>query len=393
MPGLLKWLFIVCNITWVVGQPSLAAQNNSLAGDPVLQPPGVQENLPVFYQAAKERLTFPQSWLSGSFTDFSAWRRETRARVRALLLAQPPESDFNTEIIGQEDRNGYVVKKIIFNLTADSRVRAYVLTPKGEGPFPAVLLLHDHGARFDIGKEKMVRPFQEPLEKTAAAQAWVAKLYGNRFIGDELAKRGYVCLAVDALNWGDRGGSAKEEQQALASNLFHLGMSFAGVVAWEDLAAVHFLSALGKVDKKRVAAVGLSFGSFRSWQVAALSDDVAAAVCICEMAAVKELLTPGNNIVKGQSSFTLLHPGLINLLDWPDVAALACPKPLLFYNGEKDQLFPVAAVQPAFEKMRAIWNSQNAGDHLVTQFWPVGHEFTAEMQEQAFDWLDAQLRP
>ncbi len=369
------------------------SQGNDLPVDSSYHPGGVATNLPVFYPAAKERLTFPQSWLSGSYTDFSTWRKETREKILSLMLSKPPEAPFDVEIIAEEDRGECVAKKIFFNLTADSRVPGYLLMPKGKGPFPTVLLLHDHGAKFDIGKEKMIRPFRETAEKLASAEAWAAKLYGGRFIGDVLAKRGFVCLAVDALNWGDRSGAAKEEQQALASNLFHLGMSFAGLVAWEDLAAVRFLCSWPEVDKRRIAAVGLSFGSFRSWQVAALSDDVAAAVCICEIAAVKELMTPGNNLTKGQSSFCLLHPGLINLLDWPDVAALACPKPMLFYNGERDHLFPVSAVKPAYEKMHAIWNSQNAGDHLITQFWSAGHEFTVEMQDRAFDWLDAQLRP
>ena len=33
-----------------------------------------------------------------------------------------------------------------------------LLVPKGTGPFPAALMLHDHGARFDIGKENRMAP-------------------------------------------------------------------------------------------------------------------------------------------------------------------------------------------------------------------------------------------
>ncbi len=73
------------------------------------------------------------------------------------------------------------------------------------------------------------------------------------------------------------------------------------------------------------------------------------------------------------------------------MASLACPKPLLFFSGEKDKLFPVHAVKEAYAKMRNIWISRNAGEKLVTKLWPVPHEFNREMQDEAFAWLDQQM--
>ena len=62
-------------------------------------------------------------------------------------------------------------------------------------------------------------------EKIQSAKDWVKIYYGERFIGDELAKNGYVCLSTDMLNWSDRGGAGYVGQQALASNLkFNLVM-------------------------------------------------------------------------------------------------------------------------------------------------------------------------
>ena len=353
---------------------------------------GIAGNLPGFLPAAKARMTFPLSWLSGSFSDFEAWRIEARAIVHQAFMAEPPLVPFSPQIIDREDRGTYIAKKIMLNISGDSRVPGYLLIPKGDGPFPAVLLLHDHGAKFDIGKEKVVRPFHDKSERIESAEAWKDKIYGGRFIGDELAARGYVCLTVDALNWGDRSGAGYEGQQALASNLLNLGMSYAGLIAWEDINAARFLATLPEVDPQRIAAVGLSMGAWRAWQIAAMSDDIRAAVCICRMASTKELMVDGNNLTRGQSAFTTTHPGLINYLDVPDVAAIACPKSMLFYNGENDHLLPVAAVNEAFEKMQAVWASQNARDKLVTQFWPVKHEFSLAMQEEAFQWLDSQMQ-
>ena len=88
----------------------------------------------------------------------------------------------------------------------------------------------------------------------------------------------------------------------------------------------------------------------------------------------------------------LTHPGLYKCLDYPDVASIACPKPTLFFNGTEDVIFRVPMVEDAYAKMRAVWESQVVGDRLVPKIWPVPHVFSAEMQAEAFAWLDAQLK-
>jgi hypothetical protein len=355
------------------------------------QAPGVADYLPAFRSRLADRLTFPLSWLSGTYKSFGSWRKVARAKVMECLSTAPPTASFEPAFFAEQDRGTYVARKVVLNLTADSRVLGCMLVPKGKGPFLAVLLLHDHGARFDIGKEKVIQPWDDRPERIASAREWVDELYGGRFIGDELAKRGYVCFCTDALNWSDRGGAGYEGQNALAGNLMHLGGSWAGLIAWEDLRAAEFLAARPEVDPRRVAAMGLSMGAFRAWQVAALSDRIKAGVAVCWMATVKGLMAPGNNQTVGQSAFAMLHPGLFNYLDYPDVASLACPKPMLFYNGEQDGLFPVPSVRDAYAKMRTVWESQDAGDRLVTKLWNVPHVFNGEMQDAAFAWLDGQF--
>ena len=87
----------------------------------------------------------------------------------------------------------------------------------------------------------------------------------------------------------------------------------------------------------------------------------------------------------------MTHPGLFNHMDYPDVASIACPKPMLFYNGARDPLFPVSSAEKAFGKLRMVWESQGAGERLETRIWDAPHEFNAAMQDVAFEWLDRQL--
>ncbi|MBP9902351.1 MAG: dienelactone hydrolase family protein [Verrucomicrobia bacterium] len=371
----------------------LASALPAFAAPETFQSPGVVKNLPAFHARLAERMEYPLSWLHHDHSDFDSWRQQARAQVMKCLLPPPPVAPFAPVVVAEQDRGSYVARKVVFNVTRDSRVLAYLLVPKSAGPHPAVLLLHDHGAKFDIGKEKVIQPWADNSAKLESAGKWVENCYGRRFIGDELAKRGYVCFATDMLNWSDRGGGGFDGQEKLAANLLQFGTSFAGLIAHEDLRAAEFLATQPEVDPKRVGAMGLSVGGFRTWQLAALSDRIAAGVSVCWMATGKGLLVPGNNQTTGQSAFTMIHPGLANFLDYPDVASIACPKPMLFIGGRRDGLFPLPSIEEAFAKMRRVWESQKSEAQLETRLYDAPHEFNAPMQDEAFAWLDARFQP
>lgn len=368
----------------------LNSQSTNDTGD--YQKKALDGNLPIFYQSLKEKIDFTLSWEKGTEKDFNLWREKARKKMFELLLQKEDNIQFQPKVIEEVDRGKYIGKKIVFNLTKESRVVALMLIPKGKGPFPAVLLLHDHGAKFDIGKEKMIEPWDNE-ERIKSAKAWSEKFFSKKFVGDELAKRGYVVLAVDAFGWGDRGTLTYEIQQAVASNFFNLGSSLAGLMAYEDVRSAEFLASLPEVDKTKVGALGFSMGAFRAWQVAALSDKITCAISICWITTIKGVMTPGNNILRGQSAYFMLHPGVFNYFDFPDIASIACPKPMLFYNGGKDGLFPVDSVKDAYDKMKKVWDSQNASDKLATKIWEdQGHVFIDTMQDEAFKWLDKNLK-
>lgn len=350
---------------------------------------GVRDAMPSFYPALKARLAFTMAW-SPAVRDLPAWRQAGRDKLWELTLQAPDHTPFAPQVVGETDRGSYVARKVVFNLTADSRVAGLMLVPKGAGPFPAALMLHDHGSKFDIGKEKLVETWDDDA-RLASSRAWAARYFSGRYPGDALARRGYVVLAVDALGWGDRGGMTFDNQQALASNAFNLGTSLAGIMALEDARAAEFLAAQPQVDRRKVAAVGFSMGGFRAWQVAALSDAVTAMVVVNWMATTDGLMVPGNNQLRGSSAWNMLHPGILRYLDFPDVASLAAPKPALFLAGEQDGLFPLASVRTAFGRMAGVWNAWQAPDRFETRILPGKHEFLQPAQDGAYDWLDRQF--
>ncbi len=353
----------------------------------------VEGNLPASWQQMKSQMQYPDSWLSGHYSDFKTWQQHARQLFRHSLLTPDATKPFDAQNIAREDRGSYTAEKLALNITDDNRIAALMLTPKSPGPHPAIVLLHDHGSKFDIGKEKFIRPWGN-AEQLASAQAWADKFFSGRFIGDELAKRGYVVIAIDSPGWGDRGPMVYEQQQALASNYFNLGRSLAGEVAYEDMRTVDFLASLKGVDSQRIGVLGFSMGGYRAWQLAALSDKVAATAVISWFGTYNGLMTPGNNVLRGQSAFYMLHPGMAAKMDIPDIASIAAPKPMLIFSGGQDKLFPASAVNDAFAKVHRVWSSQKADNMLVTKTWPaLGHVFYQQQQEEVFPWLDKWLKP
>lgn len=357
----------------------------------------VTGNMPVFYQQMKQQLTYPLAWGKAEEKDFAKWKAQARhVLAECMQNLQPAPKAYAMEVTDREQRDGYEARKIRFNLSEWSRVPAYLLVPEGEGPFPAIVLLHDHGAHFSIGKEKMVRPFYVAPEVMEDADQWASQCYDGQYVGDYLARHGYVVLAVDALFWGERGrkeGTSYDAQQALASNFLQMGASWGAFINVDDMRSAEFLASLPFVDKERVGSLGFSMGAYRSWMLAALTDVVRASASICWMNTTEHLMTLTNNQNKGGSAYAMLIPALRRYLDYPHVASIACPKPTLFFNGTHDKLFPIEGVRDAYREMETVWKSQGASDRLVTKLWDEKHFFNKEMQKETLEFFDRWLKP
>ncbi len=357
----------------------------------------VTGNMPVFYQQMKQQLTYPLAWGKAEEKDFAKWKAQARhVLAECMQNLQPAPKAYAMEVTDREQRDGYEARKIRFNLSEWSRVPAYLLVPEGKGPFPAIVLLHDHGAHFSIGKEKMVRPFHVAPEVMEDADQWARQCYDGQYVGDYLARHGYVVLAVDALFWGERGrkeGTSYDAQQALASNFLQMGASWGAFINVDDMRSAEFLASLPFVDKERVGSLGFSMGAYRSWMLAALTDVVRASASICWMNTTEHLMTLTNNQNKGGSAYAMLIPALRRYLDYPHVASIACPKPTLFFNGTQDKLFPIEGVKDAYQEMEAVWKSQGASDRLVTKLWDEKHFFNKEMQKETLEFFDRWLKP
>ena len=366
-----------------------------------------QGEIPTYVETLKKELTYPMAWGNSPIKNFKKWKKAARAKVFECMMTSPKAAAaWDMEVLGEEQRDGYKAQKIAFNINAYSRITAYLLIPDGKGPFPTVNALHDHGAHLFIGKEKMIRPFFTPEEQDSPtkqelcqeilddADAWARQLYDNQYVGDYLAKHGYVVFSADAPMWGERGrkeGVDRNKYDLIAGNMMMLGRDLSAFMTYDDISSTEFLASLPMVDAKRIGCVGCSMGAYRSWMLSALSDRIKAGASICWMITTDAQLTRRFGR-KENGGFANCIPGLRQYLDYPHIASLACPKPMLFINGTKDKLFPVPGVKDAFAEMHKVWKSQGADNLLDTELWEIPHSCGLKAQEKMLEFLDKNLK-
>ena len=353
------------------------------------------KDFPVYADKLLAQLTYPLAWGNSDIKDFSEWKDTARKKVLECMMTPPPApKSYDMKVIGEERRDGYTARKIEFNLSDFYRVRAYVLVPDGKGPFPAVNLLHDHGAHLYIGKEKMIRPFDDDSLVIADADKWVADLYEGQFLGDYLARHDYVVFSTDAPMWGERGrkeGVDRNKYDIIAGNMMMYGRDLSAFMTYDDIASTDFLATLPEVDPSRIACAGCSMGAYRAWMLAALSDKIAASAAVCWMVTTDVQMTWKYGR-KENGGFANCIPALRQYLDYPHIASLACPKPALFINGTQDKLFKVPGVEKAFKIMHDVWDSQKAGQNLETELWPIPHSCGVKAQQRVLEFLDKHLK-
>lgn len=365
-------------------------------------------NLYPFVQAQADHSTFELSFLRPEFTDLTAWQRRARARVFDHLFYAPPPVDPRAEIVRRTDRGEYVEEYLTFQTTPDLRIPAYVLIPKQpRKPAPGLLVLHSHDGIYLWGKEKVVALDDEhPYLSTFKQQR-----YGGKSIASELARRGYVTMAIDMFYWGERrmildddppayrdrpltmtekeigafNQRASQNESLVGRSLFTAGITWPGVVLWDDIRALDYLASRPEVDARRLGCVGLSVGGYRSYLLAALDERIRAAVAVGWMTSFGAQI---KHHVVNTIGLSFHINGLYRYLDFPDLAALAAPRALFVINGSRDRLFALDGVKAAFDKVARCYAKAGAPERVKTRLYDAPHEFNLEMQAEAWEWLE-----
>lgn len=347
------------------------------------------------------------SFLRPEFHNLNAWQQTARARLFELLLYAPAPVQPEPQVISRWQRNGFVEERLTFRTTPQTRVPAQLLLPSGRNqPAPGIVLLHDHGGFYLWGREKVVAIDNEHPVLTRFKERY----YGGRSVATELVRQGYAVIAIDMFYWGERRFQVPEDppalqnrsadlteqqindynrrsgqnEQFIARALLTAGVSWPGVMLWDDIRTVDYLASRPEVDRNRIASVGLSVGGYRSFMLAALDPRIKAAVDVGWMTSYRAQMERHIDHTMG---LTFVIPGMYRYFDLADLAALIAPRSVMVMMGSRDGLFPVSGIQSAFQKIGQCYTKTSLANRQRCRLFPVPHEFNAEMQAEAWTWL------
>lgn len=383
-----------------------------------------------------ERRVPPCSLLHKRNSDVDVWRTEARACLESALKA-PNFLPVTYESIWKKSYDGVSIEKLKWQLPFGGATEAYLLTPDHiQGPLPGILALHDHGNNKFFGKSKIVRTGDGTPPVVCSYQR---DYYGDRAWANEFAKNGYAVLVHDVFPFESRrirfsdvpgrlidrmlqnpsetrepqpgetesdlesrllGNAddtiahidryntfARELEPVIAKSFFSAGLTWPGVTVAEDRVALSILSSLPQVDSKRIGICGLSLGGLRSVYLGGSTDGITCSATV-------GFMTTWNDFITSKAvdhTWMVYLPELPQQMEFADILALRAPAPSLVISSIEDPLFTLSEVKRAESILRGSYHKAGAESAYSHTYYPGGHCFHREMQQEVLSYFSRYL--
>ena len=325
--------------------------------------------------------------------DFEAWRVATRARLYDVLgLSLMDRASIEVRELGRVQIAGGIVRThALLQVERDVWMPFYLLEP----------------SRPKLDEQGLKHCYICPHGHQGAGAASIAGVTGvpavddavrkfNYDYGLRLARMGYVAVCPDARGWGyrrDWKGQGDDEASYLRGTCLNqarmaepLGLSVAGLNAWDNMRLIDYLEARGDIAMDDLGCFGFSGGGYMTLYLAALDPRVRKAFVSGYLYGVDDSLLHLN----GNCSCNYT-PGLWRLLDMGDVASLIAPRPLLVQSCEEDHLNGARGLTNVDEQLdivRDAYELLGCGEGLRHEVCPGGHHLGVTHLAEDIEWLD-----
>ena len=332
-----------------------------------------------------------------AISDKESWeskRQSILRRSRVMLGAAPQVSGdvVAPKVLTETHRAGYNELKVQFPSGTGDVIKGSLLIPDSataSSPHPAIIALHSTGP--------------------GATQAVGLTPGENQGYGMELAKLGYVGLAIDVISAGERVYPGYEPYYTNAFYKEYPAWSAMDKMISDHRKGLDYLCSLKMVNPDRLGCVGHSLGGYNAFFLQAFDSRIKAAVSSCGFTPMGKTDSPYQ--LARSDWFVHFNPicrdcirsGMI-LCDMHEIMALCAPRPLFNYSAKKDAIFCHAsaenesdfigwwqAVDQALNQVSMVYEMSGASDQFVRVEGDGGHDFPPDVRERAYQWLDKML--
>lgn len=273
----------------------------------------------------------------------------------------------------EEAEEGYRRCRITYPSAEGDSIPAYLLIPDGAGPFPAVIVHHQHAGQRHLGKSEACGLAGDPLQA----------------FGPALARQGFVVLAPDSICFEERrrrGRGTEPEDDDISQHYDEMcyrllrGDTLMRKILSDSAQAVSLLLDHPQVDGRRLGMLGHSYGGSTVLFHGALDTRIQFACSSGAAASYRCLMAHQEGIEMSKAI-----PGFTQRYDIADLVACFGPRPLLVVSATEDwaSLDAPAVVAEAQARSEQLGSTPRV-DHLR---YEGEHGLTQERFDAIVGWL------
>jgi len=295
----------------------------------------------------------------------AGWRQDYFEMLGLWPL--PEKTPLNAVVTGTLEQPGFKVEKLHFQSRPGLYVTAnlYLPNPLPKEKLPAIL--------YQCGHANMKRDGNKSA-------------YQDQ--GIWFATHGYACLAIDSLQLGEitgiHHGTYREGRMWWQS----AGYTPAGVECWNGIRALDYLQSRAEIDPERLGATGISGGGAGTFWISAADERIKAAAPCAAMADLQYYC--GEDGVNGHCDCMFLYNRA--RWNWTQIAALICPRPLLFTNSDADPIFPMSANDRVINRLEWLYARFGVSDKVDAVVSVGGHAYRTDLRRSIFEFFNRTLK-